>query len=163
MTTQDKATSRAESGEDVDTLVRSMTDCLKSGHGYYLPMDSISTVNALLAAEREQCRTAMVASQAEVDALYARAEKAEAELHLAQLEIAARKQECQTVTHKRDKAEAEAKGYREALDKIDQLARAHAYRASPDPAADERDRAQALMHAGEIARAALDAGKARRE
>ena len=116
MTTQDKATSRAESGEDVDTLVRSMTDCLKSGHGYYLPMDSISTVNALLAAEREQCRTAMVASQAEVDALYARAEKAEAELHLAQLEIAARKQECQTVTRKRDKAEAEATRYREALE-----------------------------------------------
>jgi hypothetical protein len=50
MTSQDKATSRAESGEDVDTLVRSMTDCLKSGHGYYLPMDSISTVAALLAS-----------------------------------------------------------------------------------------------------------------
>ena len=46
----------------------------------------------------------------------ARAEKVEAELHLAQLEIAARKQECQTVTRKRDKAEAEATRYREALE-----------------------------------------------
>ena len=34
---------------------------------------------AQLAAEREQCRKAMVASQAEVDMLYVRAEKAEAE------------------------------------------------------------------------------------
>jgi hypothetical protein len=48
---------------------------------------------SLLAAEREQCRTAMVASQAEVDALYARAEKAEAEakaLRKALFEIASK-------------------------------------------------------------------------
>jgi hypothetical protein len=76
----------------------------------------------------------MVASQAEVDALYARAEK----------------------------ADAEARALREALDKIDQLARAHAYRASPNPAADIRDRGEALIQAGSIARAAL-AGSGKEE
>ena len=50
--------------------------------------------------------------------LQARAEKAEAKLQMAQLEIDARKQECQTVTHKRDKIEAEAKALREALEQV---------------------------------------------
>jgi chromosome segregation ATPase len=80
--------------------------------------DKLKALEAQLAAEREQCRTAMVASQAEVDALYARAEKAEAKLQMAQLEIDARKQECQTVTHKRDKIEAEVKRLREALEQV---------------------------------------------
>jgi chromosome segregation ATPase len=80
--------------------------------------DKLKALEAQLAAEREQCRTAMVASQAEVDALYARAEKAEAKLQMAQLEIDARKQECQTVTHKRDKIEAEVKALREALEQV---------------------------------------------
>ena len=40
---------------------------------------------------------------------------------MAQLEIDARKQECQTVTHERDKIEAEAKALREAADAANEL------------------------------------------
>lgn len=54
-----------------------------------------------------------------------------------------------------EKAKSEAKGFREALEKIDQLVRALGYKASPNPAADERDRALALTTAGDIARAAI--------
>jgi len=48
----------------------------------------------------------------------ARAESAEADLHLARLEIDARKRECQTVTRKRNEAEGLVKGLRAALEAI---------------------------------------------
>lgn len=72
--------------------------------------DTIDGLRQQLAAERERADS-MTRHRDEAESvsweLKARAKKAEADLHLAQLEIAARKQECQTVTRKRDAAERE--------------------------------------------------------
>jgi chromosome segregation ATPase len=125
--------------------------------------ENLHDLRAQLAAERERADAVIGAV---MDAQYARV-KAERDLHMARLEIDARKQECQTVTRKRDeaeqqasewiqatkdadaraeKAEAEAKALKEALR---QIAENRATLSNP------RNYAYELEEARRIARAAL--------
>ena len=99
--------------------MHSMTVCGEAWQELELDSEQMAAeieryVESQLAAEQERFAEADERRNANEVYLATKLDSAEAKLHLAQLEIDARKQECQTVTRKRDAAEAAEREHRES-------------------------------------------------